>query len=330
MPALEDDYRVDLEHYSGPLDLLLYLVRRHEIDLNDIPIAVLTDQYLTHLKQIEQFDVNTAGEFLVMAATLLEIKSSMLLPQDMDDEAATDGDQETEDPRYELVRQLLAYKKYKDAATDLHDRRAFWAARFARPGIPDQAETDAPLDLDLEDVALGDLCHAFAQILATIGEDDGHEVIYDDTPISLHAEDILDRLHREGAMTLQAIFVGRATRTEMIGLFLAVLELVRQSRINVVQGSSGDPISLQLRAGGEAAGAVEGETESPATDVFTDPDGFEWPDEETRLRATQRAARRLERLKQRDFGTDAEAILDVDGSDLDKSDEGTDPRPQDV
>lgn len=330
MPILEDCYRIDLENYSGPLDLLLYLVRRHEINLNDIPITTLTDQYLAHVQQFEQLDVNNAGEFLVMAATLLEIKSAMLLPQEVDEETGNEGGEETQDPRYELVRQLLAYKKYKDAASDLHDRKAEWASRFARPGIASnglaegEAEDDR-LHLELEDVDLSDLCHAFAQILATIGSDGGHEVVYDDTPVTLHAADIVDRLGRDGPMTLQSIFLGRRSRSEMIGLFLAVLELARQNRIFVQQERPGDTIRLTLRNEQEEP-AQRANTEDQATvaDPVDDPEAYEWPDEATRVRAEQRAARRRQRLATRHFGPDDDPVMDVDG------DEERGPAPGDT
>src|SRR5690606_17130646 len=131
------------------------------------------------------------------------------------------------------------YKRYKDAAMHLDERREQWQQRFARvpakqkpPGQEDNAE---PIEIDLEDASALDLCEAFARILASIGSGpSGHSVVYDDTPIALHADDIVDRLSRDGAMTLQALFVGRRGRSEMIGLFLATLELVRQKRLAVL------------------------------------------------------------------------------------------------
>ncbi len=338
MPILDDGYRIDLENYSGPLDLLLYLVRRHEIDLNDIPIATLTDQYMAHLRRFEQLDVNTAGEFLVMAATLLEIKSAMLLPRETDEEEDEETPEEQQDPRYELVKQLLAYKRYKDAAADLGDRRDIWAGRFARPGMPGDGGAGAEegdddrFDVDLEDVDLSDLCHAFARILATIGSDGGHEVVYDDTPITLHAADIVDRLGREGSMTLQAIFVGRQSRSEMIGLFLAVLELVRQHRIAVEQTVPGDAIRLALRDPAEdpaAAGndvAAVGQATGDG-DAVLHPEDYEWPDDATRIQAEQRAERRRKRLANRDFQSDNDPILDVDGDGDDATIDGNGSDP---
>jgi segregation and condensation protein A len=139
MTGTHQDYRVQLDAYAGPLDLLLYLVKRHEIDLNDIPVAELTEQYLNHLKVIQEIDVELAGEFLVMAATLLEVKSQMLVPQvteDGEEAPATDSIEDPTDPRYELVQQLLAYKRFKDAAIDLEERQREWEARLPPPPPP--------------------------------------------------------------------------------------------------------------------------------------------------------------------------------------------------
>ncbi len=257
------DYRVELDAYSGPLDLLLYLVRRHEIDLHNIPIAKLTEQYLEHLRMIQQIDVELASEFLVMAATLLEIKSAMLLPptaSDSGNQNATDTEQQL-DPRYALVRQLLAYKQFKDAATALERRRKDWEMRY--PVQPADSAHEDPcahqpdgtaqqIEIDLQDANVMDLCTAYARVIESVGPPRAalHEVVYDDTPIALHAEDIVDRLQREGAMSLQDIFVGRSTRSEKIGLFLATLELVRQRKIQLIQDQVDHQIHLALNRDG--------------------------------------------------------------------------------
>lgn len=310
-PAPSSDYRVQLDAYAGPLDLLLYLVKRHEIDLNDIPVAELTEQYLEHLKVIESLphgrggmDVDRAGEFLVMAATLVEIKSAMLMPRIEAAEAEAEGEDgqgpdPAIDPRFELVQQLLAYKRYKDASMALDDRQAEWAQRFPAGAKPDKRaaaktpedEVDAaPVELDLEDVNIMDLCSAFGRMLDAIGFTGDHEVTYDDTPISLHADDIADRLERDGGahgMTLQQIFVGRKNRSEMIGLFLATLELVRQRRVQVIQDPTGGDIRLQLRpeSDREDADLASPDWRNPETGEID----YDWPDEATRRRAERRA-----------------------------------------
>jgi len=250
------DYRVQLDVYHGPLDLLLYLIRRDEIDIHDIPIAPITEQYLTYLRTIRKLDINLAGEFLVMAATLMEIKSAMMMPRDQGGEG--DGEaldlpagEDPTDPRYELIQQLLAYKRFKDAAGQLDQRREAFAARFARAPAPGNRPTDddKQVQLELDDVSLWDLVEAFGRMMDQVGiAQQQHEVTVDDTPIELHQADLLDRLGRSegGTMTLQSAFEG-ASRAERIGMFLAVLELVRTRRVRVVQDHFDEAIRLEAR-----------------------------------------------------------------------------------
>ncbi|MEM8781873.1 MAG: segregation/condensation protein A [Planctomycetota bacterium] len=313
-PAVAGGHRVQLDAYAGPMDLLLYLVKRHEIDLHDIPMAELVEQYLAHLRVIETIDVEQAGEFLVMAATLVEIKSRMIMPPALrgDDEEDDAGEVDTSDaevdPRFELVQQLLAYKRFKDAANALEARAESWETRFpasVKPGQaanePDPEETDAPpADLDLDDVNVLDLCSAFGRVMEGIGHLGNHEVTYDDTPISLHADDIADRLSRDGgprrAMTLRAIFRGR-NRGEMIGLFLATLELVRQRKVKVLRGEAGgDPDQLELELQPESEWLNPDHVESDAAPDWQPTQGdkvqYDWPDEEAKSRAERRERRR--------------------------------------
>jgi segregation and condensation protein A len=325
MTQASDDYRVQLDAYSGPLDLLLHLVKRHEIDLNDIPIAQLTDQYLRHLQLLQLIDVDQAGEFLVMAATLLEIKSQLLMPRPQEAQDACDdpASSAATDPRYELVQQLLAYKRYKDAAIALEDRYDSWSSRFPVYPVarlkPDGADPDAaePVELDLEDVHILDLCEAFANILDSIGQKREHEVTYDDTPISLHAEDIFDRLKRDGSMSLQAIFQGRPGRSEMIGLFLAMLELVRQRRVRATQDKIAGEICLEIHPDADKADAsAAAEPVADWRDPETGEIEYDWPDEQARRRAERRAKIRASRAARGEFGrVDDEELDDEDLAD---------------
>jgi segregation and condensation protein A len=236
------DYKVHLDTYSGPLDLLLYLIRRDEVDIYDIPIARVLEQYLEFVRMLEQIDPDVVGDFLVMAATLMEIKSRLLLPKPPPE--VDDG--EEFDPRSDLVRQLLMYKAYRDAAGALADRADTHARRFARPKVHLQLP-DAEPEFDLEEVQVWDLLNAFNKLLAAVGKQKvTHNVVYDDTPITLHAADILDRLEREGpSIRFETIFEGR-TRGEMVGLFLAMLELIRQDRIRVEQEQQFGSITVHL------------------------------------------------------------------------------------
>ena len=248
--AIQDDYTVRLSTFEGPLDLLLYLIRRAEVDIHDIPIVEITDQFLTAIASLgsdARLDIDAAGEFLVMAATLVELKSRTLSPKRAETDAdSDDAEEEADDPRHELVRQLLAYQRYRSAAGRLEDRREEFAARWPvriRIGEASSQEDDEETPaLELDDVHAGDLFSAFERIMAAIdptrlGE---HAVEYDDTPISLHSEDLLDRMSHApgGRLSLQDAFEGRS-RGAMIGLFLAVLELARQRRVLVRQEDTG-------------------------------------------------------------------------------------------
>jgi len=238
---MSDEYRVNLDIYNGPVDLLLYLIRRDEVDIYDIPISHITEQYMQHVDLIRTLDPNLAGEFLVMAATLMEIKTRMLLPTPPPQEA--DGD-EPFDPRGELVRQLLEYKAFKDAAGDL--RESAMEQAMSHPRRPPKPEGPSG-ELDLEDVQVWDLMDAFSRVLAEIGQDAGvHEVIYDDTPIELHEQDILDLLTRGGPMTFGEVFRGRQSRGELVGLFMALLQLVAQRQLLVGQDEPFGEITLEL------------------------------------------------------------------------------------
>lgn len=226
-----DSYRVDLDIYNGPLDLLLFLIRREEVDIYDIPIARITGQYVAYVGLLEELDPNLAGEYLLMVATLMEIKSRMLLPSPPPEE---EGEEELLDPRRELVQQLLEYKRFKDAARDLGLRAEQHARRHPRqpPDLPRGEQTS----VDVEEVQIWDLLAAFQKLMEQIGRaGTDHEIVYDDTPVTLHATDILERLQAEGgSLAFEIIFIGRS-KSEMIGLFLALLELMRQKRVRAEQ-----------------------------------------------------------------------------------------------
>lgn len=243
------DYTVKLSAFEGPLDLLLFLIKKAEVDIHDIPVASITEQYLAFVSQwrtedAARLDIDLAGEFLVMAATLMEIKSRLLAaPRTRPDAAATDG-LPAEDPRAELVRQLLDYKRYRDAGESLERRGEEWRRRFAvRPaGVNDDAlreALEASRDVELEDLDLVDLAEAFRRIAETVNFDrlGDHQVTYDDTPIEVHAADILTQIttpERPAETEFRSLFKGR-TRPEMLGLFLALLELIRKRRVAVRQ-----------------------------------------------------------------------------------------------
>jgi segregation and condensation protein A len=248
------EYRVELDVYNGPLDLLLYLIKRDELDIYDIPIARITDSYVAYvgmLKQMSQeggLDINVAGDFVVMAATLMEIKSAMLLPKPPPQPGQESAAAELADPRFELVKKLLEYKRFKDSAGLLQQRQMLQENRFPRfPAKPEGTDDEHP-PIDLDEVQVWDLLAEFSRLMQEVGTRPSkfHEVTYDDTPIDLHAADIEDRLEREGKLTLAALLIGRKSLSEMIGVFLALLELVRQKRVLINQNDDSGELELQI------------------------------------------------------------------------------------
>ncbi|MBI4718743.1 MAG: segregation/condensation protein A [Planctomycetes bacterium] len=235
-----NEYKVALDVYNGPLDLLLFLIRREEIDIYDIPVARITAQYVQYVGLLQQVDPDAVGEFLVLAATLMEIKSRMLLPSPPVEEVA----EELVDPRLELVRQLLEYKKFKDAARNLENAAAVHALKHPRRAVVPELGAD---EYEIESLEIWTLFEAFQRLLEQTGKLGAvHQVSVDDTPIALHADDILDALQAAGgSQNFDEVFRGR-NRAEMIGLFLALLELIRQKRIRVTQDRPFAPILVRL------------------------------------------------------------------------------------
>jgi len=249
------EYRVNLDVFAGPLDLLLYLVRKEEVDIYDIPIARITDQYVKYVEILKRLDIGLAGDFLVMAATLMEIKSAMLLPGP---EPGEPGYEDIIDPREELVRQLLEYKKFKDAANLLEDSAEVRKERFTRPdSLITNLKSEQEDEVDLDQISIWTLLEAFDGIMEATGRMAQFDHITDDTPIDLYEIDILHRLQSEGTITLENIFQGRTNRMVLAGLFLAMLELIRLSLIRAEQTRKlGAPIFLRALTDEPAADAV--------------------------------------------------------------------------
>ena len=248
--AAQDDYVISLEAFEGPLDLLLFLIRRAEVDIQDIPIAKITDQYLLILRQVDEVDIEQAGEFLVMAATLIELKSRTLAPAEASDEQeGSDAADEFNDPKQDLIRQLLAYQRIRTAGEALDDRRMAAALRLRVRVRPSDEALKLDEGMELEDVHLMDLVDAWEHVAAAIDFDrlGAHHVSVDDAPIALYQTDLVDRLTRRSGrpLVLQEAFAGKSA-AQRIGLFLAVLELVRGRRIICHQDTWGEPIELQF------------------------------------------------------------------------------------
>lgn len=249
------DYRVNLDIFAGPLDLLLYLVRKEEVDIYDIPLAKITDQYLRYLELLKQLDVDLAGDFLVMAATLMEIKSAMLLPK-AEPEQMAQG--ESGDPRAELIRQLLEYKKYKDAANLLDAAAERHQERFGRPtSLISRLVPEAEPEVDMDRVSIWDLLEAFDTICKATGTQTYTGHIRDDTPIDLYQIEVLHRLQTEGPLTFERVFEGKPNRLVMVGLFLAMLELIRDKLIWAEQPENSSQIYVRSLTDEPAEQAVQ-------------------------------------------------------------------------
>lgn len=236
----QEDYKVDLEVFEGPLDLLLYLIRRDELDIYDIPIERITRQYLGYLDMMRMLDLNIAGEFLVMSTTLMMIKSRMLLPAPPLAGSEEDEEAEWVDPRMELVRQLIEYKKFKDAAGTLATREMLQGEIFALgadSGFIDDAEPSASLSLG--DIGLFDLLTAFQSVLEKVPDEPfGHL-----EPIRWSVPDKMDEiLHTAKAspdgVRFLALFDTLSPRGEIIITFLALLELLRLRQITALQNQA--------------------------------------------------------------------------------------------
>jgi segregation and condensation protein A len=237
------DYRVNLEIFAGPLDLLLYLVRKEEVDIYDIPLAKITDQYIRYIELLKELDIDVAGDFLVMAATLMQIKSAMLLPKTQGEEI---GAEDLSDPRAELIRQLLEYKRFKDAANMLAESADEHCDRFTRPDtVINQFKTDAEPAIDLDQVSVWNLLEAFDAIMEATGAKYDSRLIVDDTPIDLYQIEILHRLQKEGQLSFERIFEPRSSRLVLVGLFLATLELIRSQLIWAEQDKETGKIVLR-------------------------------------------------------------------------------------
>ena len=217
-------YKVKLEVFEGPLDLLLYLIKRDELDIYDIPITTITAQYLEYLNLMEILDLDIAGEFLVMAATLMQIKSKMLLPPDPEGLETLEAD-----PRAELVKRLLEYKSFKEAAERFRGFEEERSRIFARFGVEPEPQDSG--DSPFVEVTLFELISAFAKVLKELPKDSFHEIMKDEFTVADKVHEIFHRLTKEPRILFSAIFRAAKNKYEVITTFLAVLELIRVKEI---------------------------------------------------------------------------------------------------
>jgi len=237
---MQTEYKIDLDTYNGPLDLLLYLIRREEVDIYDIPITKITNQYMAYLNELQSIDIGLAGDFLVMASTLMYVKSQTLLPR-----SEITDEEDIEDPRLELVKQLLEYKRYKEATSTMTRLSEERSQRFSRPEerlIDDGKEDDEKLNLD--DVDVWKLAQFFSGFMKQTLGDVIQKIVYDDTPVHVYMDKVLNRLTRASAVSLKELLYESQGRSELIGFFLALLELVRLKKIKLEQTQDFDEIQI--------------------------------------------------------------------------------------
>ena len=232
--------RVQLEVFEGPLDLLLHLIKKNELSIADIPIATITEQYLSTLELMQGLNLDVAGEFLVMAATLIHIKSRMLLPPGENE----DEEEEEGDPREELIRRLMEYQRFKEAAEELERRELLSRDVFVRRSeAPEEAET-----VGFESLSLFDLLSALRHVLERFPEERIHEVTLDTISVREKMSFLLDELRRRGKVIFQSLFETATSRLEVVVTFLAMLELVKIRAIRVWQEERIGPVVIELAA----------------------------------------------------------------------------------
>lgn len=231
-------YRIELESFQGPLDLLLHLIRKNELDIYDIPIAEITNQYLAYLDVMRDLDLEVASEFLVMASNLMYIKSRMLLPLDDEEEEEEEG----EDPREELIRRLIEYQRYKKAAEELAGMPVLHHDIFVRPET-DRSNQD---DEIYTEATIFQLMDAFQKILSKADKRTPVEITRETFTLEDGISIIESRLAGQPSMTFRGLFSELDNRRKIITIFLGVLELMRRGRLIAVQADYGEPISLVL------------------------------------------------------------------------------------
>jgi segregation and condensation protein A len=246
------DYKVKFEVFEGPLDLLLYLIKKEEVDIYEVNLTRLATQFIEYLDTMRMLDLEVAGEFLVMAATLMYIKSRELLPADQ--QVLVEGEEEGEDPRWELIRQLVEYKKFKDAAVHLQVREAEQESVFPRRPGKLEFEPDAPPPRP--DVSLFDLVNAVSVVLKRFaGREDSRQIFEDRWTVSEKIEQLMRLIAERAPLRFSELFEGLISRSEVVCTFLALLELIRLRQLVAVQPEAFGEIEIGR---GPAAGTARG------------------------------------------------------------------------
>ncbi|HEX3628208.1 MAG TPA: segregation/condensation protein A [Verrucomicrobiae bacterium] len=259
------EYKVQFEVFEGPLDLLLYLIKKEEVDIYEVNLTKLATQFIEYIDTMRLLDLEIAGEFLVMAATLMYIKSRELLP--VEQQAQVEGDEEGEDPRWELIRQLVEYKKFKDAAAQLQALESRQEHVF--PRVPGKLDfTDPAADQPTKpDVSIFDLLNAVNTVLKRFEKREGatREIFEDKWSVSEKVEFIIKTIGERGPVRFSELFESAASRPEVVCTFLALLELIRLKQLVFAQPEAFGDIEIS-RAQSVAADATVNQPAVPETE----------------------------------------------------------------
>jgi len=237
------EYKVKFEVFEGPLDLLLYLIKKEEVDIYEVNLTTLATQFIEYIDMMREFDLEVAGEFLVMASTLMYIKSRELLP--VDQQVEVEGDEEGEDPRWELIRQLVQYKKFKDAAAQLQSLEARQENVF--PRLPGKIEFEDAAQAAKPTVSIFDLLNAVNVVLQRFQKKEGasREIFEDKWTVSEKIEFVMKTITEKGSVRFSSLFENAANRSEVICTFLALLELIRLKQLACAQGEDFGEIEIR-------------------------------------------------------------------------------------
>lgn len=246
---MDQEYKVRLEVFEGPLDLLLYLIKKEEVDIYEVSIERITKEYLGFLEAFHTLNIDLAGEFIVMAATLLYIKSRTLLPKD---QQMAEDDAEDDDPRWELIRQLVEYKKFKEAADRLRERETLQEALF--PRMPATPDLGPPETLAVAEVGIFDLINAFQKVLKRLDKkpEDLREIFEENFTVGDKIEVIMRRTAQGVSLRFEELFGDAASRAEIVVTFLAMLELIRMKQLCVRQEEGFGEIWVERAPEGQA------------------------------------------------------------------------------
>jgi len=263
------EYKVQFEVFEGPLDLLLYLIKQEEVDIYEVNLTKLATQFIAHIDLMREFDLEIAGEFLVMASTLMYIKSRELLP--VDQQVVVEGEDEGEDPRWELIRQLVEYKKFKDAAAKLQVREGEQENIF--PRVPGKIEFAAAAPAANPNISIFDLLNAVNVVLQrfTKRDESSREIYEDKWTVSEKIEYIMGVLNTRGSVRFAELFENASSRTEVICTFLALLELIRLKQLVCAQTEAFEEIEIRKAAPAAAAPLAETPAVAPPAAVENNP-----------------------------------------------------------